>query len=85
MSRLLQEQLQSVDIKNGSVSAKLAIPKGTKFGPFVGKFSTEPLDRRFAWEVSFPKMIYVDILKIYPTFEQYYNIYLKVSSVCLYD
>ena len=52
MSRVLQEQLQSVDIKNGSVSAKIAISKGTKFGPFVGKFSTEPLDRRFAWEVS---------------------------------
>lgn len=52
MSRLLQEQLQSVDIKNGSVSAKITITKGTKFGPFVGKFSTEPIDRRFAWEVS---------------------------------
>lgn len=70
MSRLLQEQLQSVDIKNGSVSAKITITKGTKFGPFVGKFSTEPIDRRFAWEVSWYDLCY-DILKIIPLLLQH--------------
>lgn len=51
MSRL-QEQIQDLDIQAGAVFAKAAIRKGTKYGPFVGKFFNEPHDRRFAWEVS---------------------------------
>ena len=51
MSRL-QEQIQDLDIQSGTVVAKASIKKGTKYGPFLGKFFNEPHDRRFAWEVS---------------------------------
>lgn len=51
MSRL-QEQIQDLDIQSGAVFSKTEIRKGTKYGPFVGKFFNEPHDRRFAWEVS---------------------------------
>ncbi|XP_063626052.1 histone-lysine N-methyltransferase PRDM16-like isoform X2 [Cydia splendana] len=40
-------------IKNGGVFARVNIPSGTKYGPFIGKWTTEsePLDTRYAWEV----------------------------------
>lgn len=35
------------------VWAKEKIPRGTKYGPFIGKWVSDPVDSRFAWEVSF--------------------------------
>ncbi len=58
----IQEQTQDLDIQNGTVFAKATISRGTKFGPFEGKFTSDPIDRRFAWEVSH--------LLIYFTFSQ---------------
>jgi hypothetical protein len=52
MSRILHDQTKNLDIRNGAVFAKTKINKGTKFGPFIAKFTDKPLDRRFAWEVS---------------------------------
>ena len=52
MSRILHDQTKNLDIRNGAVFAKAKINKGTKFGPFIAKFTDKPLDRRFAWEVS---------------------------------
>lgn len=40
-------------LKSGGVYARASIPIGTKYGPFNGKWETQPLDRRYAWEVSF--------------------------------
>lgn len=40
-------------LKGGGLFARLNISIGTKYGPFIGKWETQPLDRRFAWEVSF--------------------------------
>lgn len=51
MSRL-HDQIQDVEVENGKVFAKKAISKGTKYGPFIGKLTSEPNDPRFAWEVS---------------------------------
>lgn len=39
-------------LKNGGVFARVNIPSGTKYGPFIGKWETQPLDTRYAWEVS---------------------------------
>lgn len=35
------------------VWTKTAIPRGTKYGPYIGKWLQKPIDMRFAWEVSF--------------------------------
>lgn len=35
------------------VWTKTTIPRGTKYGPFMGKWLQKPIDMRFAWEVSF--------------------------------
>lgn len=43
---------QELDIRNGSVFAVSVVPRGTKFGPFLGQMTNEPMDHRFAWEVS---------------------------------
>lgn len=52
MSRFLQDHTQNLDIRTDSVVAKARIKQGTKFGPFIAKFTERPLDRRYAWEVS---------------------------------
>lgn len=48
----LQAPPQELDIRNGSVHAIAPVPRGTRFGPFLGKLINEPIDQRFAWEVS---------------------------------
>uniref|UniRef100_A0A182T862 Uncharacterized protein n=1 Tax=Anopheles maculatus TaxID=74869 RepID=A0A182T862_9DIPT len=52
MARLQRPPPPDLDIQTGSVVALKTIPKGTQYGPFVGKLLREPMDRRFAWEVS---------------------------------
>lgn len=47
-------------VKGGGVFAKANISSGTKYGPFIGKWETQPSDRRFAWEVCFQSFIYFD-------------------------
>lgn len=44
--------------KSGGIFARVNINNGTKYGPFLGKWETQPLDRRFAWEVSVILFIY---------------------------
>lgn len=36
----------------GGVWTKSQLPKGVKYGPFLGKWGPKPDDSRFAWEVS---------------------------------
>ncbi|KAI5642102.1 zinc finger, c2H2 type domain-containing protein [Phthorimaea operculella] len=38
-------------LKGGGIFARSNVASGTKYGPFIGKWETQPLDRRFAWEV----------------------------------
>lgn len=45
--------------KNGGIFSRVNIPVETKYGPFVGKWEKQPLDRRFAWEVSLYAIIYI--------------------------
>jgi hypothetical protein len=52
MSRFLQDQTHNLDVRNNAVFSKAKISKGTKFGPFIAKFTDKPLERRHAWEVS---------------------------------
>ncbi|GBP75220.1 hypothetical protein EVAR_82890_1 [Eumeta japonica] len=37
-------------LRRGGVYARKSIPSGTKYGPFTGKWETQPVDRRYAWE-----------------------------------
>lgn len=39
--------------KNSGIFANVNIVNGMKYGPYAGKWETQPLDRRYAWEVSF--------------------------------
>ncbi|VEN45468.1 unnamed protein product [Callosobruchus maculatus] len=40
-----------LELKENGVFSKVMIPKGTKYGPFQGKWASVPQDIRFAWEV----------------------------------
>ena len=47
-----------VDLRESSVNntdlgvwAVESIPQGTRFGPFLGKWTMEPVNHKFAWEV----------------------------------
>lgn len=51
----LQRPPPDLDIHQGSVVANKPIPKGTQYGPFLGKFFRESLDRR---EVSVSLFLY---------------------------
>lgn len=44
-------------LKNGGVFARASIIAGTKYGPFVGKWGTQPLDSKYAWEVSISSLV----------------------------
>uniref|UniRef100_A0A182J2B6 Uncharacterized protein n=1 Tax=Anopheles atroparvus TaxID=41427 RepID=A0A182J2B6_ANOAO len=46
----LQRPPPDLDVQTGSVAALKTIPKGTQYGPFMGKLLREPMDRRYAWE-----------------------------------
>lgn len=63
MSRLFHDQTQNLDVRNGAVIAKAKILKGTKYGPFIAKFTDKPLDRRFAWEVSRINATYIFVIE----------------------
>lgn len=41
-----------LEFRETGVFAKLAVCKGTRYGPFQGKWASVPQDPRFAWEVS---------------------------------
>ena len=54
-----------VDLRESSANpaelgvwANEAIPPGTRFGPFMGKWTMEPTHQKFAWEVSFLAWIF---------------------------
>ncbi|XP_022916421.2 transcription factor hamlet-like isoform X1 [Onthophagus taurus] len=42
---------QEVEAKENGVFAKFGIARGTKYGPFQGKWEGVPQDARFAWEI----------------------------------
>lgn len=45
----------NLEVRNagaGGVWTKTQLPKGVKYGPFLGKWGPKPEDSRFAWEVS---------------------------------
>ncbi|XP_063697464.1 MDS1 and EVI1 complex locus protein EVI1-A [Culicoides brevitarsis] len=47
-----QQPPDELEIKNGMVIAKEAIPKGTRYGPFLCKWTADvPLNPQFAWEL----------------------------------
>lgn len=56
------------------VRARKDIPRGARFGPFLGKWASEPFNPRYAWEVSriFLLALYTDVctcLSFPPAFE----------------
>ena len=59
MTRKYLEQLNfaltppsGVELRGERAYAKESIPVGTKYGPFLGKWSLKPVNESFAWEVS---------------------------------
>lgn len=42
-----------IDLRDSGVFAKFNISRGTRYGPFQGKWAEVPQDSRFAFEVSF--------------------------------
>ena len=38
-------------LRKGGVWARVSIPAGVRFGPFLGKWVLEPANEDFAWEV----------------------------------
>lgn len=51
-------------LKAGGIFARRNISSGTRYGPFIGKWVTQPLDRRFAWEVSVFQFSMLDLFFI---------------------
>lgn len=49
---LMQGPPAEIDLRNGFVGAKQLILRHSRYGPFQGKWTTHPLDKQFAWEVS---------------------------------
>ncbi|KYN01642.1 hypothetical protein ALC62_07614, partial [Cyphomyrmex costatus] len=50
------------------VRARKDIPRGARFGPFLGKWASEPFNPRYAWEMvctclSFARSVQTDLLK----------------------
>ncbi|KAJ8923424.1 hypothetical protein NQ315_001982 [Exocentrus adspersus] len=44
-----------LELRENGVFAKGAISKGTRYGPFQGKWASAPKDARFAWEIFISK------------------------------
>ena len=55
-----QVDLRESSINNADLGvwAVETIPQGTRFGPFMGKWTMEPSNPKFAWEVSAQRTIY---------------------------
>ncbi|KAK6628258.1 hypothetical protein RUM43_002070 [Polyplax serrata] len=49
--RVVPKELKLRETGRG-IWAREKIPKGTKYGPFLGKWTTDPIDPRFAWEAA---------------------------------
>lgn len=47
-----QSPPQELDVQNGAVHARTALRRGHRFGPYEMKYTTEPVEKAFAWEVS---------------------------------
>ncbi|KAJ8980783.1 hypothetical protein NQ317_019449 [Molorchus minor] len=45
-----------LELRENGVFAKGNISKGTRYGPFQGKWASSPQDTRFAWEISYQKI-----------------------------
>lgn len=49
---LLPHELELRNAGTEGVWTTVAIPRGTKYGPYTGKWLPKPIDTRFAWEVN---------------------------------
>lgn len=41
-----------LEVRGSGLYTRLPVPRGTRYGPYLGKWMAKPLDHRFAWEVS---------------------------------
>lgn len=48
----MQGPPQELEIKDGAVFTHKFLHRGTKYGPYTVKYTDQPVDRQFAWEVS---------------------------------
>ncbi|XP_055681449.1 transcription factor hamlet-like isoform X2 [Lutzomyia longipalpis] len=46
-----QRPPQEIEMRNGSVYAKHLIHRKTQYGPFIGEWTNDPTDKRYAWEI----------------------------------
>lgn len=40
-----------LEVRGSGLYSRLPVPRGTRYGPYLGKWMAKPLDPRFAWEV----------------------------------
>ena len=64
-----QVDLRESSINNSDLGvwAVETIPQGTRFGPFMGKWTMEPSNPKFAWEVSFFLFVFIKALERFMT------------------
>lgn len=48
----MQGPPQELEIKDGAVFTHKFLHRGSKYGPYTVKYTDQPVDRQFAWEVS---------------------------------
>lgn len=41
-----------LEVRGSGLYTRMSVPRGTRYGPYMGKWMAKPLDPRFAWEVS---------------------------------
>ncbi|GAB0096363.1 transcription factor hamlet [Sergentomyia squamirostris] len=51
MARHHQNPPPEIEMRNGSVYAKNLIHRNTQYGPYIGRWTNEPSDKRYAWEI----------------------------------
>lgn len=40
-----------LEVRGSSLYTRMPVPRGTRYGPYMGKWMARPLDQRFSWEV----------------------------------
>lgn len=52
LSPVPEVEVGSTSNEGPHVRARKVIPRGARFGPFLGKWASDPYNPRYAWEVS---------------------------------
>lgn len=70
----MQGPPQELEIKDGAVVTHKFLHRGTKYGPYTVKYTDQPVDRQFAWEVSQSFFFLYFLIPLPPTLNTPLNI-----------